>query len=89
MCGENRIIANDLLNDFHSLAKRKEKGIKEFFEDKIFQEKLLRDAIDELYFEVAFGRSNLRNFIRNYNFFTGEISMEALLPFPACSLCGE
>jgi hypothetical protein len=81
---EIRIKANDLLNDFHDLAEKQKVIISEFFYDEFFQEKLIIEAINELYFEVAFGRSNLRNFIRNYNFFTGEVSIEGLLPYPEC-----
>ncbi len=83
-CTEIRIITNDLLYDFHTLAKNQKVDIVEFFEDEIFREKLITEAINELYFEVEFGRCNLRNFVMNYNFFTGTVSTEGVLPYPEC-----
>lgn len=84
LCTETRTIANNLLDDFHAVVKSHEKELDEFFYDKIFQEKLITEAVNELYFEVSFGRSNLRNFVRNYNFFTGGVSVDGVLPYPEC-----
>ncbi len=83
-CAEIRTHANNLLDDFHLLAKQQHKTIKEYFVDDIFIQKIIMEAVDELFFEAVFGRSNLRNFVRNYNFYTGSTSMEGVLPYPDC-----
>ncbi len=85
-CVETRTTANDLLHDFHVLAKSKNKEITEYFADIFFTEKLIKEAVNECYFEALVGRSNLRNRIRNYNFYTGEVSTDGILPYPTC-LC--
>lgn len=85
-CANTRFITNNLLDDFHTLAKQQNKEIKESFDNPLWNKKLIIDALTEIYLEVQFNNSNLKNQIRNYDFWTGKVWSEGVLPYPHC-LC--